>query len=64
MTRPIGTARVVIATAAAVLLLLCVTLAAIAGVANGLLLGATICLAVFLWAIGAHRAAFWNGPDA
>lgn len=55
----IGTARVIIAVAALFLTLLCVVLAFIAGVDNGVMVLATVFLVVFIWAVGAHRRAFW-----
>lgn len=64
MNRPIGTARVVIASASAFLLLLCVALAVVFGVANGLLVLATVFLGVFAWAVRAHDASCWKRPDA
>jgi archaellum biogenesis protein FlaJ (TadC family) len=57
--QPIGTARVTIAAAATFLSLLCVVLAIIAGVNNGLMVLATVFLLVLIWAVGAHRLAFW-----
>lgn len=45
--------------AAMMLSLLCVVLAFIFGVANGLLVLATIFAGVFFWAIGAYHRAFW-----
>ena len=57
--QPIGTARATIAAAATFLTLLCVVLAFIAGVNNGLMILATVFLAVVIWAVGAHRLAYW-----
>lgn len=57
--QPIGTARVTIAAAAAFLTLLSVVLAFIAGVNNGLMVLATVFLVVFVFAVGAHRRAYW-----
>lgn len=56
---PTGGARIVIGMAAMMLSLLCVVLAFIFGVANGLLVLATIFAGVFFWAIGAYHRAFW-----
>ena len=56
----IGSARVVIAAAAFLLALLCVVLAFVAGVANGLLILATVFAVIFAWAVGALRASFWR----
>lgn len=56
----IGSARAVIATASAFLALLCVTAAFITGLANGVLLLATIFAAVYAWAVGAFNRDFWS----
>lgn len=56
----IGTVRPIIALGSLVLTLLCVALAFVAGTRNGLLLLASIFLAVHIWALGAHRIAFWR----
>jgi len=55
-----GSARVVIGMVSLNLTLLCVVLAFFAGVANGLLVLATIFGVVFAWAIGAFGKNFWN----
>ncbi len=60
---PQGSARPVIAAASFLLTLLCVVLAVFAGVANGLLVLATIFAAVFAWAVGAFRRGFWVAID-
>jgi len=57
---PIGSARPVIAWASFVLTLLCVVLAVLAGVANGLLLLATIFAATFAWSVGCFNRAYWR----
>lgn len=57
--QPIGTARATIAAAAAFLTLLCVVLAFIVGVNNGLMVLATVFFAVTVVALGAHRLAYW-----
>lgn len=56
----IGTVRPIIALSSLVLTLMCVALAFVAGTRNGLLLLATLFLAVHIWALGAHRLAFWR----
>ena len=56
----IGSARVVIGMASLNLTILCVVLAFIAGVANGLLVLATLFAAVFAWAAGAFSRSFWT----
>jgi len=56
----IGSARVVIGMASLNLTILCVVLAFVAGVANGLLVLATIFAAVFAWAAGAFSRSFWD----
>ncbi|WP_141651292.1 hypothetical protein [Microbacterium sp. 3J1] len=55
-----GSARIVIGMAALNLTILCVVLACFAGVANGLLVLATIFAAVFAWAAGAFTRSFWD----
>lgn len=55
-----GTARVVIGMASFFLTVLCVVLAFVFGVANGLLVLATVFLGVFIWAVGAYRSTFWS----
>lgn len=55
-----GSARITIGLAALMLTLLCVVLACIAGVTNGLLVLATIFAATFAWAIGAFSGTFWD----
>ena len=52
--------RVVAAWVSAVAVLALVALAVVAGVANGLLVLATVCLGVHVWAVGAHRSEFWQ----
>jgi hypothetical protein len=44
----------------AVLTLLCVVVAWVTGLANGVLVLATIFAAVFAWSVGAFRASFWR----
>lgn len=55
----IGTARVTIAAVAMFLTLFCVGLAIGYGVANGLLVLATIFAAAYAWAIGAFTKRYW-----
>lgn len=55
-----GSARIVIGMAALLLTLLCVVLAFVAGVSNGLLLLAMIFGSVYAWAIGAFTKYFWS----
>lgn len=57
----IGTARVTIAAVAMFLTLLCVGLAVRFGIANGLLILATIFAVAYAWAIGAFTKRFWLG---
>lgn len=57
---PIGGTRVVIATGAMLLTLLCVGLAIEVGVRNGLLILAIIFAVVYAWAIGAFSPGFWS----
>lgn len=52
--------RVVIGMTSLNLTILCVALAFVAGVANGLLVLATIFAAVFAWAAGAFSRSFWS----
>lgn len=52
--------RVVVGMAALNLTILCVVLAFFAGVANGLLILATLFSAVFAWAAGAFSRSFWD----
>lgn len=54
-----GSAMPLIRWASGLLTLLCVVLAVITGVANGLLVLATIFAAVFAWANGAFTSGFW-----
>ena len=55
-----GSARVVIGMASLWLTLICVAITFITWSVNGVTLLGTIFFAVFIWAIGAHRAAFWS----
>lgn len=55
-----GSVRVVIGMASLNLTILCVVLACFAGVANGLLVLATLFAAVFAWAVGAYSRSFWD----
>lgn len=56
----VGTARVLIGMAAFMLTLICVVAAFVVGVANGLLVLATIFAAVFAWSVGAFNKGFWS----
>lgn len=55
-----GSGRVIIGMASLNLTLLCVVLAVLAGVANGLLVLATIFAATFAWSVGAFSRSFWT----
>lgn len=55
-----GSALTLIAWVSALLTLLCVVLAFVAGVANGLLLLAMIFAATFTWSVGGFQAHFWS----
>lgn len=57
-----GSARIVIGMAALVLTLLCVVLACVVGLSNGLLVLALIFAAVYAWAAGAFArdGHFWS----
>lgn len=55
-----GSARPIIAWASGLLTLLCVALAFVAGVANGLLLLATIFAAIAIWALGGFSRQLWQ----
>lgn len=55
-----GSALVLIQYVSVLLALLCVVLAFIFGVANGLLVLATIFAAVFAWSVGAFNKGFWS----
>lgn len=59
----IGSARVLIAMVALLFTLTCVAAAFVVGVANGLLILATVFAAIFAWSVGALRASFWSGGD-
>lgn len=54
-----GSARVVIGMASLWLTLICVSITFFTWTVNGVTLLGTIFFAVFIWAIGAHRRAFW-----
>jgi hypothetical protein len=56
---PIGSARVVIGMASLWLTLICVSITFFTWTVNGVTLLGTTFFAVFIWAIGAHRRAFW-----
>lgn len=55
-----GSALPLIRVASLVLTLLCVVLALAAGIANGLLVLATIFAAVFIWSVGGFTKQFWR----
>lgn len=46
--------------ASALLTLLCVVLALVVGVANGLLVLATVFVAIFTWSVGGFKASSWR----
>lgn len=54
-----GSARMVIGMASLWLTLICVGITFFTWTVNGVTLLGTIFFAVFIWAIGAHRRAFW-----
>lgn len=54
-----GSVMPLISWASALLTILCVALAFVAGVANGLLVLATIFAAIFAWSVGAFTRSFW-----
>lgn len=54
-----GSARVVIAMAAFNLTLLCVAIMVITRTVNAVGILALFFLAVYIWAVGAHRLAYW-----
>lgn len=54
-----GSARPLIAWVSLLLALLCVLLAFLAGIDNGLLVLATVFAVIFAWAVGAFTRAFW-----
>lgn len=57
---PKGSALTLISYASFLLTLLCVVLAVVVGVANGLLLLATIFAATFAWSVGFFNRAYWR----
>lgn len=57
---PRGSALTLISYASALLTLLCVVLAFVAGIANGLLVLATISAAIFAWSVGFFNRAYWR----
>lgn len=55
-----GSARMVIGMAAFMLTLLCVVITVVTWTVNAVAVLGTVFLIVFIWAIGAHRRAFWS----
>lgn len=55
-----GSARMVIGMASFMLTLLCVVITVVTWTVNGVAVLGTAFLIVFIWAIGAHRRAFWS----
>lgn len=55
-----GSVRPLIGAMSLLLTVLCLVLAWVSGVANGVLLLATVFAVVWVWSIGGFTAAFWN----
>ena len=58
-----GSARPLIAWIALLFTVLCVVIAVVTMRANGVLILAGVFLAVWVWAIGAHRWSFWFADE-
>lgn len=54
-----GSARIAIGMASLMLTLLCTVITVVTWTVNGVAVLGTVFLLVFIWAIGAHRMAFW-----